>query len=393
MKIVQIVPHYIPASYFGGTQKVAHAIGRSLVKFGHDVTVCTTNLADNSQNLNIPIDTAIDIEGVKVYYEPTYLLRYWGFSPQLAYRIDKEIACADIVFIHHQYQFANLIGPWLAQKAMRPYIMFAHGSLHINSVNSKSALAKKLYLRFLAQNNLYKSLFIAFNAPEELDSSLYKKRGKIIPSGIDPNEFDTMPNYGLFRSRYPELQSKVCLLFLGRIDVAQKGLDLLIPAFAKLYQDNRDIHLVLAGPNTGNGFQQINDLIIKLGIKQAVTFTGMLTGDDKLSALRDVDLFVLPSRYEGLSIALLEAMYSGLPVLITDRVGLCNEIESNYAGIKVSCNVESIYSGLLQLTHVDLRDKMRGRGKDLILRKYTWDAITLNLVDMITKITHREVTT
>ena len=82
-------------------------------------------------------------------------------------------------------------------------------------------------------------------------------------------------------------------------------------------------HLVLAGANErdyetrgqadvrGTWFSQPGHLL-----------TGLITGQDKLAVLQDSDVFVMPSRSEGVSIAMLEAMYIGLPVIVTDRVGI-----------------------------------------------------------------------
>ena len=48
MKFLQVIPHYVPAYNFGGPLRVAHSIGKALIKQGHNVTVCTTNLASTS---------------------------------------------------------------------------------------------------------------------------------------------------------------------------------------------------------------------------------------------------------------------------------------------------------------------------------------------------------
>jgi glycosyltransferase involved in cell wall biosynthesis len=301
-------------------------------------------------------------------------------------RVRKEIRNSDLVFVHAHYQFANLIGAWLARRAHKPYVIFTHASLHRQGIAHKSGLLKRVYLRVLEHGNLINSEFLAFNAPEEKASSLYSELGKVIPNGISPMEFADMPPVECFRERYPELNGQLCLLVLGRLDVQHKGLDMLIPAFAQLCQSFPAVHLVLAGPGENDGVQQVKDLACEYGVERSVTLTGLIEGKDKLAALQDADAFVLPSRFEGLSIALLEALYAGLPVLVTEHVGLCNEIVRENAGLVVSSSVDSIYKGLRQLMNCNTRDSMGSNGRKMILQKYTWDAIARQLMtDIATK--------
>lgn len=385
MKILQIIPHYIPASRFGGPQHVAHNLAISMINQGHTVTVCTTNLADDTSDLAVPLDVIVKQDNVSVYYESTQLSRYWGFSPSLARRTWSEMQKADIVFVHAHYQFANFVGAWLARRARKPYIIFAHGSLHRQGLAHKSAWRKRLYLRLLEERNFRNALFIAFNAPEEQSLSLYADLGRVVPSGINPIEFNTLPPIGTFKNQYPELEGKTYFLFLGRLDVKHKGLDLLIPAFARLVEHETNLHLVLAGADEDGGAAYLRSLIQQYNLTNSVTLTGLITGQDKVAALQDADAFVLPSRFEGLSVALLEALYFGLPVLVTDQVGLSREIDQVGAGIVTNVNEEAIYKSLCKLADTATRGYLRGRGRELILAKYTWDTIARNLIADIGK--------
>lgn len=383
MRIIQVIPHYIPAHRFGGPLRVAHPLGKALTNLGHQVVVCTTNLADEHNDLSVPVDQPVNVEGVTVYYEPTLLSRYWGFSPKLWRRSAQEIQKADLVLVHAHYQFANWAGAFLARRYRKPYIIFPHASLRRQGLQHKSPRKKQIYLTLLERRNLEKAMFIAFNAPEEKADSLFGKRGRVVPSGIDPSEFNNRPASGYFRQQYPQLQNKVVYLFLGRLDVKHKGLDFLIPAFAQLHRSNPNTHLVLAGPDEDDGSTQIDTLIHQHNLSQSVTLTGLISGQDKLAALQDADVFVLSSRFEGLSIALLEALYFGLPMLVTDRVGLCHEIQRYQAGLVTSATTEAIYQGLSQLAEANTRKSMKGRGTHLILKNYTWDIIASNLMSQI----------
>jgi glycosyltransferase involved in cell wall biosynthesis len=235
----------------------------------------------------------------------------------------------------------------------------------------------------MEKKNIADALFVAFNAPEEMKSSLYHDKGKVIPNGIDPTIFASLPKPGDFLKNYPEMQGTRCFLFLGRLDIQQKGLDFLIPAFARLHREHPNTHLVLAGPDEDGGADTIRRLLNNLGLHSAVTITGLLAGQEKLAALQDADFFVLPSRFEGMSIALLEALYMGLPVLITDQVGLCRKIAEAGAGIVVFPDENSIYTGLYDLIKSEIGNQMREKGSELVLKNYTWDAIATDLINQI----------
>lgn len=383
MNLLQVIPHYIPAYRFGGPQRVAHPLAKALIRAGHHVVVCTTNLADSARNLDVVCDAPVIVDGVTVYYEPTIISRYWGFSPRLWRRITHELPEADAILVHAHFQFANWAGAWLARHAQKPYVIFAHGSLHQAGIASSRRWVKRIYLKLLEERNFRQASFLVFNAPEEKRLSLYGELGRVIPSGIDVTDFEPWPIAGSFRQQYTVLQDKIVFLFLGRLDVTQKGLDLLIPAFARLVHTFPRAHLVLAGPDEGLDGRKIKALIDEYRLSQAITLTGMITGCEKLAALQDADVFVLPSRYEGLSIALLEALYAGLPTLVTDQAGLAGEVRNTGAGMVVAAQVDAIYDGLVTLMSDPLRQAMRGRAKDLIVRKYTWDSIAASLVDQI----------
>lgn len=383
MRVLQVVPHYIPAYRFGGPQYVAHSLGKALVHAGHQVVVCTTNLADEASDLEVPLDKPVNRDGVTIYYEPSIISRFWGFSPMLFSRIAREMPHADVALVHAHYQFANWAGAWLARRYRKPYVIFPHGSLHRQGISHKRSVVKRLYLRLLERSNLTGALFIAFNAPEEQRFSLFSERGRVISSGIDPTEFAQMPLPGCFRQRYSLPRDGICFLFLGRLDIQHKGLDLLIPAFARLARQNPMVHLVLAGPDEDGGADEVYRLAEQHDVAGAITLTGLISGQEKLAALQDADAFVLPSRFEGLSIALLEALYVGLPVLVTDQVGLAQEIDRINAGKVVTPNSEAIYAALEKLTDPAERAVMHGQGRDLILRKYTWDAVAAGLIGEI----------
>jgi glycosyltransferase involved in cell wall biosynthesis len=249
--------------------------------------------------------------------------------------------------------------------------------LNTHGLRARSRARKLCYLQLLEQKNFAKALFAAYHSAEEMDTSYRFGRCRVVPNGIDPQVFQALPRMNYFRQQH-NLEQVMIYLFLGRID-AGKGLDLLLPAFKKLLQVSGDSHLVLAGADERGYAAQVRHLAKELGLASRLTLTGLITGQDKLAALQDADVFVLPSRSEGLSIAMLEAMYMGLPVVVTDRVGLWRQVENNRCGLVVPYDADSLAGALRRIAAAPDRWEMGQRGRQLVASGFTWDKIARHL--------------
>jgi glycosyltransferase involved in cell wall biosynthesis len=106
-----------------------------------------------------------------------------------------------------------------------------------------------------------------------------------------------------------------------------KGWDVLLRALVEARDRIPAAKLLLAGSTSGSDEREFHERLLRFiaehGLEQSVRFTGHLT--DIAPALRASDVFVLPSRSEGYSLALLEALTAGLPVVST-RVGIAPEV-------------------------------------------------------------------
>jgi glycosyltransferase involved in cell wall biosynthesis len=379
MRILMVSPHYVPAYHYGGALHVAHSLGKSLVSQGHEVRVCTTNLRNPTEDLAVPVDAPVMVDGVQVFYEPTVFSRYWGFSPHLARRLWLETKWADVVLIHFHYQFASLIAGWVCRVRKKPYVIFSHGTLNQYGVKARSRIKKLLYLNLLERRNFRQALFTAYHSQEEVEISYRFGRYNIVANGIDANIFEELPEVNNFRGQFHGLRNAIIFLFLGRL-APGKGLDLLLPAFKRFSDKFGETHLVLAGGNELDYETEVRGMLRDLGLVNRVTLTGLITGQEKLGVLQDSDIFVMPSRSEGVSIATLEAMYMGLPVIVTDRVGISPEVKKNRCGLVVPYDEDSLAGALQQMATALDRREMGQRGRRLVAGQYTTDTTTRHLV-------------
>jgi glycosyltransferase involved in cell wall biosynthesis len=133
------------------------------------------------------------------------------------------------------------------------------------------------------------------------------------------------------------------LLFTGSL-IHRKGVDVLIEAFIEAAKRNPSLFLWLVGPKNQSENPSVDEVFVtsmqqkvaEAGLADRVSFYGLIADRDKLAeAYQAADLFVFPSRKEGLPNVVLEAMACGLPVVVSDLPGLKNVIKPNDNGIVI----------------------------------------------------------
>lgn len=172
----------------------------------------------------------------------------------------------------------------------------------------------------------------------------------------------------------PSLKKEKYILFLGRIEVDQKGIDLLIEAFRKFWLRNKDYTLVIAGNGDPKEIEKTKELIRNAKLSKYVTVKGRVSGKTKATLLKDATCIVIPSRFETYSLVALEAMSYGAPIVSFAIEGLA-WIPDNIA-IKIPpynvANLEKALSTVV--TNKQLSHTMIGEGNSYA-KHYTWDAV------------------
>ena len=356
--------------------KSIHEMGRKLVAQGFDVTVFTTN-ADGLQNLDVPLGVEVLIDGVKVHYFPVEWPRNYFRCPTLAHALQQRVSEFDIVHINWLYVYSTLIAARACHSQGVPYLLAPRGMLDPNAIALHGALKKKLYLTLVERSHLHNAAAVHFTSIGERDQAIrsgWRIRPVVVPNGVDLWEYPLTQNSELFPLLHPNLFGKRIILFLGRINYI-KGLNLLVKALPIIVRSIPDAHLVLAGPDDTGYVAEVEKWLIEENVLENVTFTGMLLHQDKLTAFAGADVFVAPSYLESFGMAIVEAMACSLPVVITDRVNICREIEQAGAGVVVPCDPVRIAEALVGLLKDPARSREMGRkGRRFVEQTFTWDA-------------------
>ena len=289
----------------------------------------------------------------------------------------RHLASFDGVHIHGLWEQSTFVAARAARVLGKPYVLSAHGMLDPWALGNKR-LKKRLYAAAIERSNVARAG--ALHALTSAEAEDYRRflGGKMSPHiAVIPNGVTIPHRLGAraFLTQYPELSDRRLILFLGRIHY-KKGVDTLIRAWARLASTYPDAHLVLAGPDFEGTRARAEALVAELALAPRVTFTGMLRGELKWSALAAAGVFVLPSLSEGLSVSVLEAMGTGLPVIVTPDCHL-PEVSDTAAGWMTQSGVEPLASSLenFLLNSAQTNRSMGARGRRLVEQNFSWGAI------------------
>jgi glycosyltransferase involved in cell wall biosynthesis len=385
VKILHVIPSVGPLR--GGPSFVIDALARGLASRGCEVHIATTD--DNGAGrLSVPLGCPVPKGPVTYWFFPRQT-RFYTFSWPLFRWLERHVADYDLVHIHALFSFPVIAAAWWGSRSRVPYVVRPLGTLNRWGIEKRRPWLKRLSLRFIDRPALSGAAAVHYTSEQEREEAASVApdvRSVIIPNPVD-FEFDrTAVTSGWLQSRYPQLAGKKIVLFLSRLD-PKKGIDLLLSAFAKLRAGGiADTVLVLGGAGEEAFVRGLRETARRLGIEADVLWAGFLEGEQKKAALADAVVFVLPSYSENFGVAVAEAMVCGLPVIVTDQVGIHREISSAGAGLVVPCEVDQLADAIRRVLDDDrLRSTLAKNGLALA-KAFTIESVTSQLLDLYQQI-------
>jgi glycosyltransferase involved in cell wall biosynthesis len=233
------------------------------------------------------------------------------------------------------------------------------------------AIAGNLHPLHLAwQYTVFKALFpmwdtVVLNSKYMLNETLSlvqagSEKIKMVQHGVDSKEIQNATPLGL---------DGIPLLFFGHLSFI-KGVDVLVKAFYKVSQRNRDVHLYIVGDGRMRGFCE--DFVRGKNLSDRVHFWGAQPQNFLFRVIRGADICVLPSRNDASPLTVLEAMAAGKPIITTHRGGIPEFIKDGRNGIIVEPEPDQLARAIeLLLDNPALRSKI-GRNNSTDAEAYSW---------------------
>jgi glycosyltransferase involved in cell wall biosynthesis len=380
LKVLHIIPSVGPLR--GGPSIVARTIAEGLVKRGLSVDIATTD--DNgAEQLSVPLARPVVENGVTSWYFRRQI-KFYTVSWPLFRWLAAHVGDYDLVHIHGLFSFAATAGAFWATRRGVPYLLRPLGALNTWGIQNRRPFLKRFSIRMIERRILANAAATHFTSDRE------RREGELIVPGIrsvvipNPVEILTVekkPGTEALRSTYPELAGKRIVLFLSRLDPI-KGLDLLLDGFGKIRATHPDAALVVAG-NGDHGFvARLREQAHLLGIERDVVWVGFLEGEGKRAAFAAADVFVLPSYSENFGVAVVEAMASGLPVIVSDQVGIHREVAEAKAGLIVRCDANEVSDAVVRLLSDGEERRQISRNAVLLAKKFSPDVVSEKLIQV-----------
>jgi glycosyltransferase involved in cell wall biosynthesis len=272
----------------------------------------------------------------------------------------------DVVHLHGAFNLSNTA---VSRALRRPYVFSPHGGYDPVSLR-RSRLRKTLYRLLFERRMLSDAALIV--ALTDVELGQLRDVGApgpfaVIPNGVGSPPDDLDPS--AFREELGIAADALLAVFVGRLDVSRKGLDTLVRGIATA----PGWHLALVGPEFRD-VDRLERLISDLAVGERVYLVGELHGRRLQESVSAADLFLLMSRWEGLPIALLEALSLATPAIVSQAVERVIGVDAAGAGWAVD---DGSLGPLLRWIEGDGRDELRRRGGAALelSKQYDWASV------------------
>ncbi len=279
----------------------------------------------------------------------------------------------NLVVFHEVYRPEFIKFAKVLLKAHIPYIIVPHGSLTCNA-QKKKRLKKKVANIMFFNSFIRHAKAIQCLSQREADDTKFGSHKFIETNGIQLPQIkkELFTNSGL---RF---------LYIGRLDIFHKGLDLLLNAVKLIKEQlrNSQSKLVLYGLDEAGYFKQLQKFIKENELSDLVYLNHEVIGINKEIEILKADCFIQTSRFEGMPMGILEALSYGLPCLVTSGTTLDKLIVDYNAGWACDTSVESIAETILQAINEKLLLNQKSHNARLLVEdRFEWDNIAKKTIE------------
>lgn len=353
----------------GGPGAVAIHLSRAWVAAGHEVLVVAEDPRAKTVT-RLPSGAA----GVEVVHVPSY--GRLPVLPRVTRRLlRRESADADAAVL------LSVFTPFHASAGRHlscPYAVAPLGGYARESIKARGRLRKWAFLKLVERRFLERALLVnvwSHREQEELELLCRPQQVLVTPPGLpDGWQFPSRPA--------PDGAPGRRLLYLGRFAPAQKGLDLLVQAFS--LAAGPDDQLTLAGVDHGGGLARLQRLIDASPARDRIVVRGPAWGADKAELFDQHDAFVHLSRWEGLPLAVVEALASGMPVVVTAATNVADLVQEHGAGWVATGDGTAALGAALRASDDELVAAGRN-AQELARTEFDWDRTAASLLRALSR--------
>ncbi|HEX5760594.1 MAG TPA: glycosyltransferase [Thermoanaerobaculia bacterium] len=376
MRLLHVVPTYLPAWRHGGPIRAVHGLARALAERGHEVTVFTTDVHGGGR-LDVPLGRPVPLDSVEVWYFPTAPPQRLYRSPALGAALARRAGAVDLLHLHSVFLWPTRVAARAAARAGVPYVLSPRGMLVPDLIRRRGRLRKLAWIHLVERPTLAGAA--ALHVTSALEGDEARRLGlplpplAVVPNGVEPHgEGDLAEDAGEPPAAVRDLLAgPPFVLFLGRVSW-KKGLDRLVAALPHA----PGAVLAIAG-NDEEGYRPaLARLAAAQGVAERVIFTGPVHGASKRALLAAARALALPSASENFGNAVLEAMAAGCPVIVTPQVGLAEVVRETGSGIVADGSPEALGGALRRLLEDAAAARAMGRrGAAAAARRFAWPAV------------------
>lgn len=374
MRILHVVPTYIPAYRYGGPIYSVHNLCRSLVEKGHEVDVYTTNV-DGDQNRKFIEGEAVDLDGVKVWYFKCPYGRRLYYSPAMMKALREHSKDYDLIHLHSVFLWPTWAAARMARRNNVPYLLSPRGMLVKELIMRKNRILKTAWITLIERRNIKEAAVIHLTSEMERKElsvfDFHLADTVVIPNGVEqPVEWNKNE---VSNDVFAAIKRQPVVLFLGRINW-KKGLDRLIKSVQLIH----DAHLVIAGNDEEDYLPKLRLMVSENNLEGRVSFIPrIISGADKEALYAAAKVFVLPSYSENFGNTVPEAMLRGCPVVVTHEVGAAEVVRDSKSGLVVDGDPKKIANAIRGLLGDESEMARMGvAGKLEAESNYTWSKIS-----------------
>jgi glycosyltransferase involved in cell wall biosynthesis len=388
MRVTHVIDSLDPRT--GGPPAVTFRLASAQAALGAAVAVASIDRAGAREGVAVSSAGVPGIDRVRVDWIPDP-----GGSPvdrllttSLRRGVRPLVHSCDVLYLHGVWNPVIRATATEARLAGKPFALVPHGMLDPWSLRSTPAkrIKKWVALALAYRHVLNSAAYLHALNRDERD--LMKPLGlrppvEVIPNGVFLEEFADLPPRDEFARSRPDLRGRPFVLFLSRLH-HKKGLDYLADAFARVAPKFPEARLVVAGPD-GGALAPFREQVARLGLEPRVLVVGPLYGREKLAALTGAEVFCLPSRQEGFSMAITEALACGRPAVVS---AACHfpEVAEAGAGLVVDLTAEAVAGALAAvLADPAHATRMGQAGRRLVETSFTWPRIAAMTLDALAR--------